>query len=152
MLNRRTAVTFVIGLVLGLILAVVARPFLGRRLPEAVTGKREMLAGPVTAKQRSGDRLLLTIDTPAGASLATFEKRVDEIDLLIQAGDSVTVAVPQYRPFLEDPEIARVAKSRAMGRQEPGGHQLPDTTPPPAPEPTNEPGDTLTGEATSSWY
>jgi hypothetical protein len=99
-----------VGFVLGLVLALVGRAFLGNRLPEAVGGRREAIEGLVTAKQREDGRLLLTIVTPAGATLVTFKKRVAEIGLLVDEGDRVTLTLSSYQPFLEDPQITRVNK------------------------------------------
>ena len=113
MFKRQTLVSFVVGLIIGIVAALVARPFLGERLPEAVTGKRQLVAGVVAAKQRDGDRLLLTVNTQLGATLVTFQKRVAEISLLVERGDSVTLALGSYQPFLEDPQITRVAKAMA---------------------------------------
>jgi hypothetical protein len=110
MFNRRTMTTLLIGLVLGAVLAVIARPILGSRLPQSMGGGRESLEGLVTAKQREEDRLLVTIVTPAGATLVTFKKRVAEIALLIDEGDRVTLTLPRYEPFLDDPNITRVVK------------------------------------------
>ncbi|UCC48458.1 MAG: hypothetical protein JSV41_13515 [Gemmatimonadota bacterium] len=123
MLSRRMVVTFLVGVAVGVLLVVLARPFLGARLPEAMSGKRESVTGPVAAKQRQQDRLLLTIVTPAGAILGTFTKRVAEIDLLVQPQDTLTLAITGYQPFLQDPQITRVAKPHA--------YALPaDSTPP----------------------
>ncbi len=108
--GRGVLIAFVVGLVVGLVAAFVAQPLLGRRLPEAVRGKYEVLEGPVTAKQTEDERLLLTISTRAGAILATFKKRVDEINLLVEEGDTVALDVPGYQPFMQNPEIIRVAK------------------------------------------
>ncbi len=61
--------------------------------------------------------------TPAGAFLGTFTKRVDEIDLLVQVEDTLTLAITGYQPFLQDPQITKVAKPHA--------YALPaDSTPP----------------------
>jgi hypothetical protein len=106
----RGPLVFVIGFLIGAAAVVIARPFLGERLPEAVGGRRESVAGPVAAKQQQGDRLLLTINTPAGAILGTFTRKVDEINLLVEKGDTVTLTIPGYEPFLENPEITRVSK------------------------------------------
>lgn len=127
MLSRRTVVTFVVGVVVGVLLVVLARPFLGTRLPEAMSGKRESVTGPVAAKQREQGRLLMTIVTPAGAILGTFTKRVAEIDLLVQTQDTVTLAITGYQPFLQDPQITRVAKPHA--------YALPADSMPPEPSP-----------------
>lgn len=106
--NRRALTTFLVGLILGIVLALAGRAFLGSRLPESISGARESLDGVVTAKQLQEDRLLLTIVTPAGATLVTFKKRVSEIALLVDEGDRITLSLSRYQPFLEDPQIARV--------------------------------------------
>ena len=111
--GRGMVIAFLIGLLVGAVGAAVAQPLLGRRLPEAVRGKYESLEGPVAAKQQQGDRLLLTVSTQAGAILATFKKRVDEINLLVEVGDTVAFDVPGYQPFMQNPDITRVAKPRA---------------------------------------
>lgn len=136
--SRGLIVAFAIGLVIGVIGTAVAQPFLGRRLPEAVRGKYEVLQGPVTAKQPQGERLLLTVSTPAGAILATFKRRVEEINLLVEEGDTVALDVPGYEPFMENPEITRVAKPEvaAERRQMPEREAEPTATAVPA-----EPGD-----------
>ncbi|NIR42792.1 MAG: hypothetical protein GWN99_02860 [Gemmatimonadetes bacterium] len=108
--GRGMIVAFVIGLVIGVVGTLVAQPFLGRRLPEAVRGKYEVLQGPVSAKQLQDERLLLTVSTSAGAILATFKKQVEEINLLVEKGDTVALDVPGYQPFMENPDIIRVAK------------------------------------------
>jgi hypothetical protein len=53
---------------------------------------------------------------------------VPEIDLLIDQGDSVTLALSQYKPFLEDPTIAAVQKPRP-------GLAPGEAAPPPRPTP-----------------
>jgi len=151
----RGLLVFVIGFVLGIVAVFVAQPFLGERLPEAVGGKRQAVAGPVTAKQRQGDRLLLTINTSAGAILGTFTKKVDEINLLVERGDTVTLTVGGYQPFLENPEITRVGKPMGIAAIEGAG---PDTTDIVTADSLGLPADTLqkadsaTSEQTSRWY
>jgi hypothetical protein len=47
-------------------------------------------------------------------------ERVAEVDLLVDRGDTVTLAVPRYAPFVEDPVIARVRKPEsAPGAESP---------------------------------
>ncbi|UCC73592.1 MAG: hypothetical protein JSV86_03240 [Gemmatimonadota bacterium] len=115
MINRKTLTVFLVGFVLGFLLALVAREFLSNRLPGAVSGGRESLEGVVTAKQLEEGRLLLTVVTEAGATLVTFKKRVAEIALLVDEGDRVTLTLRRYQPFLEDPNITRVAKPDTFG-------------------------------------
>ncbi len=69
------------------------------------------IEGVVESKRWDDDRLLLTLVTADGAVLATFHRKVPEIDLLVAPGDSVSLALGRYRPFVEDPEIARVVKT-----------------------------------------
>jgi len=147
---------FVIGFVLGIVGAVVARPFLGERLPQAVGGKRQAVEGPVAAKQMQDDRLLLTIVTPSGAILATFTKKVEEINLLVETGDTVGLTIPGYQPFLDDPEITRVAKpTEGMQRpsaQPPQMGQVPDSIAASDSLQSLEEADSLKSEQASRWY
>jgi hypothetical protein len=145
--NRRALTTFLVGLVLGIALALVGRAFLGSRLPESIAGRRESLDGVVTAKQLDEDRLLLTVVTPAGATLVTFKKRVAEIALLVDEGDRITLSLSHYQPFLEDPQIARVV---------PASHYV-EPEEYPAPDSAGTEADTLTADSVpktkdAPWY
>ena len=64
----------------------------------------------VLGKSREEGRLLLKLETERGVLLATFTERVEEIDLLVEKGDRVTLRVAQYQPFLTDPTLDRVVK------------------------------------------
>jgi len=152
----RGILVFVIGFVLGIVGAVVARPFLGERLPEAVGGKREAVEGPVAAKQMQDDRLLLTIVTPSGAILGTFTKKIDEINLLVETGDTVALTIPGYQPFLDDPEITRVAKPiggmHMRSPEPPPMGQMPDSIAEADSLQSLEESDSLKSEQASRWY
>ncbi len=108
----RRLVWLVAGLVLGvagtLFLPDLLRPYLpaGLRLGETE------VPGLVVEKRREGDRLLLTVDTERGASLATFTRQVSEIDLLVSEGDSVTLGLGEYAPLVDDPSLVGVRKGR----------------------------------------
>lgn len=104
------AALFFIGVALGL-----SAPFLASRyalpyLPEFLQETVHPLAGTVTHKEREPDRLLMTVTTQNGTILATFQKHVPEIDLLVEEEDSVTLDVKQYEPFVTDPPILKVHK------------------------------------------
>ncbi len=160
MFSRKTAITALVGFVLGIITAIVARPYLGQNLQEAVSGKRESVAGLVTVKQRQGDRLLLTIVTRDGASLATFQKMADEINLLVEEGDTVALGLRGgYEPFLQDPDIRGVRKPPFRGGpatvQPDTAAAGPDTLPgmemPETDTLLTKP-DTVNGRPASRWY
>ncbi len=70
----------------------------------------------VLGKSREEGRLLLKLGTEGGVLLATFTEKVEEIDLLVEAGDQVTLRVAQYQPFLTDPGLDRVVKPETSGR------------------------------------
>lgn len=110
---------FLAGFAIGVIGTVLAPRYLDPYLPEAIRGKVELIEGTVIAKDRQSERLLLTILTPQGALLATFEARVAETGLLVEVGDVVTLALRGYESFVEDPVIARVVKSETPPSQEP---------------------------------
>lgn len=75
----------------------------------------------VLGKSREEGRLLLKLETSGGVLLATFTERVEELDLLVEVSDRVTLRVSRYQPFLTDPRLDRVVK--------PGAHtSAPETT------------------------
>ncbi|MDH3734193.1 MAG: hypothetical protein OEU54_11700, partial [Gemmatimonadota bacterium] len=102
---------FSAGLVLGIAGTIFAPRLLAPYLPDSLRGDREILSGPVLGKEMDGDRLLLTIQTEPGALIASFSSRVSEIALLVDPGDTVTIAVPDYDPFVEDPDFEGVRKA-----------------------------------------
>jgi hypothetical protein len=101
---------FAAGLVLGVAAAIAGPRFLGPFLPESLTGRTQILTGPVLAEERDGDRLLLTLETEPGALIASFSQRVSEIAQLVEPGDIVSIAVRDYDPFVEDPDFEGVRK------------------------------------------
>lgn len=108
---------FLIGLVLGVLGTLFIPDLLAPYLPDSLQKSEDTVAGLVTAKERQADKLLLTVDSPNGAVLATFSKKVAEISLLVDEGDSVTLAVRLLEPFVNDPTIRQVHK--APGRATP---------------------------------
>jgi len=103
-------VTFFVGLVLGIGGTYFAPDLLGPYLPSIFQRKGELVQGNVVAEQEKVPWLLLTINTPQGAILATFKKKVDEIALLVEVGDQIELFLRKYEPFVEDPRINRVRK------------------------------------------
>jgi small basic protein len=101
---------FLVGIVLGVGGTFLAPNFIDPYLPEAMKRKGEVVEGSVVAKQRKQDWLLITVNTPQGAILATFKKKVEEIELLVERGDTIGLALRRYEPFVEDPVIKRVRK------------------------------------------
>ncbi|HKK28562.1 MAG TPA: hypothetical protein VKB18_10800 [Gemmatimonadota bacterium] len=100
----------VAGIVLGIAGTIFLPDLVRPHLPAALRGSGTRVRGLVVEKGRDGDKLLLTVDTPDGALLATFRRRVPEIELLVARGDSVTLGVSAYRPFVEGPELLGVRK------------------------------------------
>jgi len=109
------------GLILGIVGTIfvpdLVRPF----MPEMMRGENVEISGIVEAKSREPDRLLLTIAGSSGAVLVTYTDQIPEMDLLIEPGDSVILAVREYAPFVEDPSVRRVQKgsSTVQRRAEP---------------------------------
>jgi hypothetical protein len=108
-------VTLLAGLILGSAGAVLGPRLAGPYLPEVVRGKTELVEGIVARKQQEPDRLLLTVVAQPGAILATFRQKIAEINLLVEEGDTVTLALSGYQPFVEDPQIQRVRKQKPEG-------------------------------------
>ena len=124
----RVTVTFLLGLVLGITGTMLGPRVLEPYLPAAIRGDLEGIEGEVMSKQRKGDRLLLTVQTSEGAILATFRKKLTEIDLLVAEGDMLTLARTGYRAFMDDPAIGRVRKQNLPQPQRLEKPLLSDTT------------------------
>lgn len=109
---------FVLGLVLGLVVALALPPLVAPWLPAGMGDDDTITEGLVVAKRLQDDRLLLTIESDQGATLATFTQRVPEIDLLVEEGDRVALGGTRYEPFIEDPQIRGVQKAAGLGLDE----------------------------------
>jgi hypothetical protein len=107
---KQYTIPFVVGLILGIVGTIFLPDYVGPYIPEAIIGKPTVVEGIVTAKQKKADSLLLTVNTAQGALLATFDRQVDEINLLVNEKDKVEFTLPKYKPFIEDPRIIRVVK------------------------------------------
>ncbi len=116
------------GLVIGITATFFAPRVIGPYLPSTFIRTADGIEGRVATKQIKGDRLILTILTTEGAILATFKKKVTEIDILVATGDRVTLARKGYQAFLEDPGIGRVRKKEVTPRKMTRG-TLPPSTP-----------------------
>lgn len=138
---KRFLLTLFLGVVLGALGMSFLPPYLTPYLPEMLKPTQRIVEGQVVAKRMSPEGLLLTIETPEGAVLATFTTRTEEIDLLVNKGDYVAFGLKAYKPFLQDPEIARVRKAERLPPEPPAATEpvrVPEpasATEPPAAEP-----------------
>lgn len=100
------------GLVIGVALGLVGPDLIAPHLPDTLRSDRLRIGGEVLKKRTDAERLLLTVETDSGAMLATFRRRISAIDLLVEPGDSITLVLERYRPFVEDPGLQGVRKGR----------------------------------------
>ncbi len=98
-----------LGIALGVAGTILVPQWAGPYLPELFQGGG-LVEGQVLDKAPELDRLLLKVTTEHGVLLATFTQRQKEIDLLVDSGDTITLNVRQYKPFLENPAIETVRK------------------------------------------
>ncbi|WP_454061829.1 hypothetical protein [Candidatus Nitrospira salsa] len=146
---------FLVGIGLGLGAPSVAPKYLGQYFPTGLSATRSGVQGVVVKKQSETDRLLLTISAPDGAMLATFEKKITEISLLVDEGDIVTLDTRVYAPFVTDPPILRVKKPDEFSSHvtEPGvSDDLPEQPEPSGPHssPMLPESESLTNDANNS--
>ncbi len=125
-----------LGAVLGAAVATIWPRFIAPHLPQSLRASTEAVEGTVIRKQRDGERLLLTIDTPEGAALATFTEKVPEIDLLVEEADTVTLGLGGYEPFVENPAIRGVRKAVVAPEPESDGEEILDPETEAAPPPS----------------
>jgi len=100
--------TFLVGAVVGVGLANRGPALIAPYLPKAVSGPGEHIEGQVVRKQRDGNRLLVKMTTAQGPMLVTFTQKVADLDVLLDAGDTVTLVTPGYATFVDDPILERV--------------------------------------------
>lgn len=112
-------VPFVFGLALGVLCTIFLPKYVRPYLPESVMGKGTVVKGTVMAKEKKGNALLLTVNTSQGALLATFAKKGDEVNLLVNEKDVVEFTLEKYKPFIDDPNITRVVKAEQFSSPEP---------------------------------
>ena len=101
---------FLFGALLGFLVALLFRPLIQPAVSELLRDEADRTEGRVVGKRLQGKRLLLTVNATEGTILATFGDRVEEIDMLVEEGDLVTLGVPRYEPFVEDPPVLAVRK------------------------------------------
>jgi hypothetical protein len=109
--GRPLVLTFVLGTVAGVIGATVVPRIVSPYFPAGEDEQPELYPGVVRSKELEDDRLLLTLVTSRGTMLAIFTANLSEIGLLVERGDSLTLALREYSPFVTDPDIYRVGKS-----------------------------------------
>jgi hypothetical protein len=100
--------TFLFGAVVGFGAASLGPGLIAPYLPKAGGGSGEHIEGQVVRKQRDGNRLLVKITTAQGPMLVTFTQKVADLDVLLDPGDTVTLMIPGYATFVEDPVFERI--------------------------------------------
>ncbi len=121
--------TFLVGAAVGGGLATRGSTLIASYLPKAVSGAGEHIEGQVVRKQRDGNRLLVKITTAQGPMLVTFTQKVADLDVLLDAGDTVTLVIPGYATFVDDPILERVKEPARV--QAPSSPSPPSTPQPP---------------------
>jgi hypothetical protein len=119
--------TFLVGIAVGVGVASRGPALISPYLPKSVSGAGKRIEGEVVRKQRDGNRLLVKVTTAQGPMLVTFTQKAADLDVLLDAGDVVTLATPGYATFVEDPVVEHVkTAARAPSPSPPPG------APPPA--------------------
>jgi hypothetical protein len=111
--NKQSGIVpFILGLILGILCTIYLPKYVQPYLPESMLVKETKIKGTVTAKEKKGDALLLTVNTPEGVLLATFKKKADDVNLLIDEKDEIQFALPKDTTFIDDPKIIKVVKGQ----------------------------------------
>ena len=105
-------VALLVGAGLGAAGTVYGPPVVDPYLPKDLRIRSRIVEGQVTKKQRDPNRVLVKIETQQGVILAAFTKRMAEIDLLVEPGDTIALALPGDQPFVDDPAIERVKRPK----------------------------------------
>ena len=106
-------VTLLIGVIAGATGTRLLPSIVQIYIPARLGAHTHVAEAAVTKKQREQDRVLLRVQDKDQPVLLTFTKRVAEIDLLVEPGDVITLALPDNQTFVEDPAIDRVKRPTA---------------------------------------
>jgi hypothetical protein len=101
-------VTLLVGAALGVAATIYGPPAVDPYGPAQLRLRSRVVEGQVLQKQREGNRVLVKIQTDQGVILAAFTKRVAEIDLLVEPGQTIAISLPNDQPVVDDPAIERV--------------------------------------------
>ena len=105
--------TLLVGLAIGVGGTILLPSAIEPYLVSALRAPRRSVEGQVIGKQREQGHVLLKVQTEEALILATFTKKVPEIDLLVEQGDSISLALANTGPFVDDPVIERVMHPRS---------------------------------------
>jgi len=108
--------TLLVGLAIGVGGTILLPSAIEPYLVSALRAPRRFVEGQVIGKQREQGHVLLKVQTEEALILATFTKKVPEIDLLVERGDSISLALANTGPFVDDPVIERVTRPRSSQR------------------------------------
>ena len=104
--------TLLVGAGLGAAGMVYLPPMVDPYLPKELRIRARVVEGQVMSKQREPNRLLVKIQIEQGVILAAFTKRVAEVDLLVEPGDTIALELRSDQPVLDDPPIERVTRRK----------------------------------------
>jgi hypothetical protein len=105
-------VTLLVGAGLGVAGTVYLPPMVDPHLPPQLRIRARVIEGQVVSKQREPNRLLVKIQTETGVLLATYTKRVAEVDLLVEPGDTIALELRNDEPVVDEPHIERVKRKK----------------------------------------
>jgi hypothetical protein len=111
--------TLLVGAVLGAVLASRGPAVIASYMPTSIKGPSERIEGQVVRKQRDGDRLLVKVNTAKGPMLVAFTRKVADLDVLLDAGDTVALVTTGYATFIDDPIFEGVKRGEAVSPSAP---------------------------------
>src|SRR5437773_2109228 len=105
-------VTLLVGAGLGAAGTIYLPSMVDPYLPQELRIRARVVEGQVLNKQREPNRLLVKIQLEQGVILATYTKRVAEVDLLVEPGDTIALELRSGEPVVDEPPIERVKRKK----------------------------------------
>lgn len=133
--SRAVPVSLLVGVLLGVAATLLLPPVVRPYLPAALGGGRIVVGGVVSAKRMEPQQLFLTLPTAQGTILASFTEEAERIAMMIDVGDSVTLRVSGYKPFIENPRITFVMQRSGRPGEAGSESAVPDPSTAPTPAP-----------------
>lgn len=87
--------------------------YFARPAIDQAIGRRGEREARIVSEHRDGERLLLTLRSGDETMLATFRQRADDIETLVNPGDTITLRVSGRGVFADDAPILGVSRPGA---------------------------------------
>ena len=110
--SSQCVLTFLLGMLVGGLVDLIAPVLWSAFLLAPSRVEETLVAGVMTDKQESSNRVLLRIESDSGLVVASFADKRMLVELLVDS-DTVTVSMPVFARIVEEAHLTRVVNAES---------------------------------------